>query len=153
MTRAIARATLFRNKKVYAWWKIPAKCFKICHILYIRKPKVAVSVFHFVLLYFFPLMNALVYVDRVQVNKIFFLQQLHNRQLAFWIRYVSQNIFDVLQDLATELNQVVPSNWLSELATNLGQTNWRSKKQNKIQVVLAWIGLFFGEKIPLFVDY
>ena len=153
MTRAIARATLFRKKKAYAWWKIPAKCFKICHILYIRKPKVAVSVFHFVLLYFFPLMNALVYVDRVQVNKIFFLQQLHNRQLAFWIRYVSQNIFDVLQDLATELNQVVPSNWLSELATNLGQTNWRSKKQNKIQVVLAWIGLFFGEKIPLFVDY
>ena len=29
-------------------------CFKICHILYIRKPKVAFSVFQFVLLYFSP---------------------------------------------------------------------------------------------------
>ena len=30
------------------------KRFKICHISYIRKPKVAFSVFHFVLQYFFP---------------------------------------------------------------------------------------------------
>ena len=37
-----------------ARWKLPAKYFKLCHILYIRKPKVAFSVFHFVLLYFFP---------------------------------------------------------------------------------------------------
>ena len=31
------------------------KCFKICHILYIRKPKVALPIFHFVLGPFFPL--------------------------------------------------------------------------------------------------
>ena len=36
------------------------KYFKICHILYIKKPNVAFSVFHFVLLNFFSLMNALV---------------------------------------------------------------------------------------------
>ena len=36
-----------------------AKRFKICHISYIQKPKVTFSVFHFKLLYFFPLMNAL----------------------------------------------------------------------------------------------
>ena len=30
------------------------KRFKICHISYIRKPKVAFSVFHFVLQYFYP---------------------------------------------------------------------------------------------------
>ena len=30
------------------------KRFKICHILYIRKPKVALSIFHFVLGPFFP---------------------------------------------------------------------------------------------------
>ena len=34
--------------------KLTVKCFKICHILYVRKPKVALSVFHFVLLNFFP---------------------------------------------------------------------------------------------------
>ena len=32
----------------------PAKRFKICHILYLQKPRVALSIFHFVLLYFFP---------------------------------------------------------------------------------------------------
>ena len=42
------------NLKVCARRKVPAKHFKICHILYIRKPKVAFSVFHFVLLYFSP---------------------------------------------------------------------------------------------------
>ena len=39
------------NFRVYAQRKVPAKCFKIYHILYIRKPKVAFSAFHFVLLY------------------------------------------------------------------------------------------------------
>ena len=34
--------------------KVPPKCLKVCHILCIRKPKVAFSVFHFMLLYFFP---------------------------------------------------------------------------------------------------
>ena len=34
---------------------VPAICFKICHILYIRKPKVDFCVFYLVLLYFFPL--------------------------------------------------------------------------------------------------
>ena len=33
-------ATL-QKKEVYDWWNDPAKRFKICHILYIRKPKVA----------------------------------------------------------------------------------------------------------------
>ena len=50
--------TTIQKKNVYAWWKVPAKCFKICHIYYmhIRKPKVVLSIFHFVLyvLYFFP---------------------------------------------------------------------------------------------------
>ena len=31
-----------------------AKCFKICYILYERKPIITLSVFHFVLLYFSP---------------------------------------------------------------------------------------------------
>ena len=49
------------NVRVCAQRKVPVKCLTICHILYaIRKPSVAFSVFHFVLLYFFPLMNALV---------------------------------------------------------------------------------------------
>ena len=48
------------NFRVCARQKVPAKRFKICHILYIRKPKVAFSVFHFVLLYIFSyLMNGL----------------------------------------------------------------------------------------------
>ena len=34
--------------------KVPAKRFKIWYVLCIRKPKVAFSVFHFVLLYIFP---------------------------------------------------------------------------------------------------
>ena len=42
------------NLKVCAWWKVPAKRFKICHILYIRKPKVAFFIIHFVQFYFFP---------------------------------------------------------------------------------------------------
>ena len=42
------------NFRVCARWNVPAKRFKICHILYIQKPKVAFSIFHFVLLYFFP---------------------------------------------------------------------------------------------------
>ena len=41
------------NFKVCARRKVPEKFFKICHILYIRKPKVAFFVFHFVLLYIF----------------------------------------------------------------------------------------------------
>ena len=59
--------------RICARQKVPAKCFKIYHILYIWKPKVAFSVFHLVLLYIFsyfilcyfifPLMNVLVYVD------------------------------------------------------------------------------------------
>ena len=40
--------------RVCARWKVPAKRFKICHILYIRRPKVAFFVFHFVLLYILP---------------------------------------------------------------------------------------------------
>ena len=36
------------------WWNCLAKRFEICHILCIRKPKIAFSIFHFVLLYFFP---------------------------------------------------------------------------------------------------
>ena len=43
-----------QKKEFYTWWKVPAKHFKIFHILYIWKPKVAFSVFHFVLLYFSP---------------------------------------------------------------------------------------------------
>ena len=42
------------NFRVCAWQKVPAKCFKICHILYIRKHKVDFSIFHFVLLYYPP---------------------------------------------------------------------------------------------------
>ena len=34
--------------------KIPAKCFKICHIFDIRKPMQFFFVFHFMLLQFFP---------------------------------------------------------------------------------------------------
>ena len=41
------------NFRVCAWRKFPAKRFKICYILKIRKPKVAFCSFHFVLLYFF----------------------------------------------------------------------------------------------------
>ena len=49
------------NFKVYARRKVPVKRFKICHILYIRKTKVAFSIFHFELLYTFPaLMNAFI---------------------------------------------------------------------------------------------
>ena len=40
--------------EVYAWWNCSAKRFKICHILYIRKSKVAFSYFHFVLLNVLP---------------------------------------------------------------------------------------------------
>ena len=40
--------------EVYAWWNDPAKHVKTCYILYIWKPKVAFSIFHFVLLYFPP---------------------------------------------------------------------------------------------------
>ena len=47
------------NFRVCARWKVPAKRFKICHILCLRKPKVAFSIFHFVIVPFF-LMNALV---------------------------------------------------------------------------------------------
>ena len=43
-----------QKKEVYVWWNDPAKCFKICHISYIWKPNFAFSIFHFVLLYFFP---------------------------------------------------------------------------------------------------
>ena len=38
------------NFIVCARWKVPAKCFKSCHILCILKPKVAFPVFHFMLL-------------------------------------------------------------------------------------------------------
>ena len=38
---------------VCARWKVPAKQFKIWHILCIWKPKVSFSVFHFVLLFIF----------------------------------------------------------------------------------------------------
>ena len=42
------------NFRECARQKVPAKCFKICHILYIRKSKGrAFPIFHFVLLYFF----------------------------------------------------------------------------------------------------
>ena len=48
------------NFRVCAQQKVPAKCFKLCHILYIRKPKVA----FFILCYLiFSLLIALVYVD------------------------------------------------------------------------------------------
>ena len=50
------------NFKVCARRKVPAKRFKNCHILYIRKPRVAFSVFHS-LYFIFSLMNALIYVD------------------------------------------------------------------------------------------
>ena len=34
-----------QKKEVYAWWKVPAKCFKICHtFICIWKPKVAFSI-------------------------------------------------------------------------------------------------------------
>ena len=52
-TKLIKLCTL-QKKEVYAWRKVRVKCFKICHISYIWKPKVAFSIFHFVLLYFFP---------------------------------------------------------------------------------------------------
>ena len=42
------------NFRVCAQQKVPSKRFKICHISCIRIPKVAFSVFHFMLLYFFP---------------------------------------------------------------------------------------------------
>ena len=42
------------NFRVCAPQNVPAKCFKICHILYMRKPKVAFSVFHLGPLYIFP---------------------------------------------------------------------------------------------------
>ena len=44
---------LLQKKEVNAWWNVLVKCFKICHILHIRKPIIAYSVFHFVPLYFF----------------------------------------------------------------------------------------------------
>ena len=48
--------SLFRNKRfMLDEMTRPAKRFKICHISYLQKHKVAFSVFHFVLLYFFPL--------------------------------------------------------------------------------------------------
>ena len=56
--------TLFSQKKqvVYAGWNDPAKFFKIYHILYTQKPKVACSIsFHATWL--FPQLNALGYVD------------------------------------------------------------------------------------------
>ena len=49
------------NFRVCAQRKVPAKRFKICHILCMRKPKVAFSVFHFVLTLYFYVMNALFY--------------------------------------------------------------------------------------------
>ena len=39
------------NFRVCALRNVPAKCFNICHILYIQRPKVPFSVFHFMLLY------------------------------------------------------------------------------------------------------
>ena len=42
------------NFRVCAWWRVPVKHFKICHILCIQKSKVAFSIFHFVLLYISP---------------------------------------------------------------------------------------------------
>ena len=42
------------NFRVCSRRKVPVKRFKICHVLYLQKPKVAFSIFHFVLLYFFP---------------------------------------------------------------------------------------------------
>ena len=43
------------------------KRLKICHILYTQKSKGIFPIFHFVLYYFFPIMNApLVYVDTDQ---------------------------------------------------------------------------------------
>ena len=41
------------NFRVCARRKVPTKRFKICHILYIWKPKVAFSIFHFVQSYIF----------------------------------------------------------------------------------------------------
>ena len=41
------------NFRVCTQRKVPAKRFKICHILFIRKPKVAFYIFHFLLLYIF----------------------------------------------------------------------------------------------------
>ena len=42
---------------VYAWWNIPAKSFKICHIFGVRKPMCS---FYFISCYFiFPLMNSI----------------------------------------------------------------------------------------------
>ena len=49
--------------------KLSTETLKICYILYITKPKVAFSVFHFVLSLFFSLINALVYVDIDQGKK------------------------------------------------------------------------------------
>ena len=43
-----------------AWWKVPTKYFKICHISYKWKLKVTFSIFHFKFT-FFSIMNALVY--------------------------------------------------------------------------------------------
>ena len=42
------------NLRVCARWKVPAKCFKICHTFGKRKPMYFFSIFHFVRLYFFP---------------------------------------------------------------------------------------------------
>ena len=46
-------ANTLQKKEVYAWWNDPVKRFKN-HILYIRKPKVVISVFHYMRIYFFP---------------------------------------------------------------------------------------------------
>ena len=41
--------------EVFAWWNDLAKRFKICRVLYIWKPKIAFSIFLFVLLNVFPI--------------------------------------------------------------------------------------------------
>ena len=52
------------NFRVYAWWNVLAKRFKICHIFGIPKSMYVNFCFSFHATYFiFPLMNTLVYVD------------------------------------------------------------------------------------------
>ena len=51
----VSRSPLFRKKRLMLDEKFQVvKCFKMCHILYIRKPQVTYSIFHFTLLYFSP---------------------------------------------------------------------------------------------------
>ena len=43
--------TLFRKKEFYAWWNVPVKHFKICHIFWnYENPHSFIFVFHFMLL-------------------------------------------------------------------------------------------------------